>query len=323
MKSGGMAFLIEDETGEFRWQKETGDLSNNHKFLIASVTKLYATTVILNLVEEGMIAFDDKMAEYLPHNVVEGLHIYKGIDYSFQLTIRQLVAQTSGLPDYFTVGAKGEVSVIKQIASDPELSLDECLAITKRMNPRFAPDTKGKAYYSDINFDLLRLIIENVTGMSVEENYIKYIYQPLELMETYLYTKGMPYEFPGFWMKNNIYKIPNLLSEWPTSGSIISTKTEMMIFIKAFWGGKLFDKRHYAEMKQYNYIQFFPIQYGLGHMRFASYGAPEIIGHSGSTGVLCYYVPKYKVYITGCINEVNESKAIRMVLRLATCFRKK
>ena len=79
-------------------------------------------------------------------------------------------------------------------------------------------------------------------------------------------------------------------------------------------GRKLFDKIHYDEMKKYHNIQFYPMQYGLGHMRFASYGAPEIIGHSGS---------KYKVYITGCINEVNEPKATRMALRLAYCCRKK
>jgi hypothetical protein len=132
----------------------------------------------------------------------------------------------------------------------------------------------------------------------------------------------MPFDFPGFWIKGYVYKTPNCLSAWPTSGSVISTKTDMMVFLKAFWGGKLFDKSHYEEMKKYNYIQFFPMQYGLGHMRFCAYGSPEIIGHSGSTGVLCYYVPKYKVYITGCMNEMNEAKATRLVLRLADCFRR-
>lgn len=321
MKSEGMAFLVEDETGEFSWQRETGNLKNNHKFTIASVTKLYATTVILNLVDEGKIALEDKIAKYLPHKVLEGLHVYKGKEYSFELTLRQLLSQTSGLPDYFSVALKGGASIEEQFDSDPELSFEECLSINKRLKTRFAPDTKGKAYYSDMNFDLLQPIIESITNMTVEENYNKYIYKPLQLKDTYLFTKGMSYDFPGFWMKNKIHKIPNLLSGWPMSGSMISTKMEMIIFLKAFWGGKLFEQSHYDEMKEHNYIQYFPMQYGLGHMRFAAFGAPEIIGHSGSTGVLCYYVPKYKVYITGCINEVNEAKATRMVLRLANCFK--
>ncbi|MDF2821887.1 MAG: hypothetical protein K0R15_2335 [Clostridiales bacterium] len=117
------------------------------------------------------------------------------------------------------------------------------------------------------------------------------------------------------------YKVPNLLSGWPASGSVISTKTDMMIFLKAFWNGTLFDKMHLEEMKVYNYIQFYPIQYGVGHMRFKAFGSTEIIGHSGSTGVLCYYAPEYRVYLTGCMNEVNESKATRMVLQLANCFK--
>ena len=320
-KSGGMAFLVEDETGEFSWQKEVGDLRDNHKFATASVTKLYATAILLKLVDEGRCSLDDRISKYLPTDVVSGLHIYKGTDYSFALTVRQLIAQTSGLPDYFTVGIKGDVSVLEKMALDLELGLEEYLTITKKLKPRFAPDTKGKAYYSDINFDLIGLIIENITSITVEDNYKKYIFGPLNLINTYMFTKGMEFDFPGFWMKGHSYKIPNLLAGWPTSGSIISTKTEMMIFLKAFWSGRLFDSKHYEEMGKYHYLQFFPMQYGLGHMRFNSYGAPEIIGHSGSTGVLCYYVPKYKVYITGCINEFNEQKATRFVMRLAHCCR--
>jgi CubicO group peptidase (beta-lactamase class C family) len=276
MKSEGMAFLIEDDNNETRWQKETGALRDNHKFLIASVTKLYTTTVILNLVDEGRITLDSKICENLPAEIIEGLHIYKGTDYPRQLTIRQLIAQTSGLPDYYSESPKGSISIDKQFASDPIVSFDKALAITKQLRPRFIPDSKGKAYYSDINFDLLGKIIENVTNMTVAENFEKYIYKPLHLHHTYMFEKDMEFDFPGFWVKGNIYKIPNLLAGWPASGSVISTNTDMMIFLKAFWNGILFNKSHLNEMKVYHYIQFFPMQYGMGHMSdYFTVEAPE------------------------------------------------
>jgi CubicO group peptidase (beta-lactamase class C family) len=321
MKSEGMAFLIEDDDNEIRWQRETGALRDNHKFATASVTKLYTTTVIMNLVDEGKIKLESKICEYLPEEIIEGLHDYKGIDYSRQLTIRQLIAQTSGLPDYYTEKSNGALPIDQQFALDPFLPFEKALAISKQLSPRFIPDRKGKAYYSDMNFDLLGKIIEYVTGLNVAENFIKYIYEPLHLHETYMFEKNMEFDLPGIWVKGNIYKVPNLLSGWPASGSVISTKTDMMIFLKAFWNGTLFDKMHLEEMKVYNYIQFYPIQYGVGHMRFKAFGSTEIIGHSGSTGVLCYYAPEYRVYLTGCMNEVNESKATRMVLQLANCFK--
>lgn len=321
MKSSGMAFLVEDATGNFKWQRETGDLVDNQPFAIASVTKLYATTIMLKLVDQGQIALDDRLNNYLPASMLAGIHIYKGTDYSNYLTLRHLLTQTSGLPDYFTESTKDQPSTMQRFSQDPVVTFEENLAITKQLKPHFAPDTKGKAYYSDINFDLLEPLIVTLTNASVAENYQKYIFQPLQLQDTYVYTPGMPYDFPGFWMKGQTYKVPNSLGAWPTSGSLISTKTDMMVFLKAFWTGQLFDAKHYPTMKQYNSIQFYPLKYGLGHMRFKSFGAPEIIGHSGSTGVLCYYCPKYDVFITGCTNEVNEAKGIRIVLQLANSFK--
>lgn len=73
-------------------------------------------------------------------------------------------------------------------------------------------------------------------------------------------------------------------------------------------------------MKDYNYLQFYPIQYGLGIMRFSSFGAAEIIGYSGSTGTLCCYYPRYVVYATEAINGQDESKGIRQVCQVVNFF---
>ena len=89
------------ERGDAQWMGSAGELATDTPYFIASTTKLYMTAVILMLEEQGAIKLDDRIDQYLPDEVISGLHVLKGVDYSRQLTIRHLLAHTSGLPDYF------------------------------------------------------------------------------------------------------------------------------------------------------------------------------------------------------------------------------
>ena len=319
-KSGGMAFLVEDETG-FTWSSESGDLQNDKEYPIASITKLYTTAVIFCMEEEGKLSLDDKIAQYLSAEVIEGIHIYKGKDYSGDITIKQLLSQTSGLPDYYTQDSKNYAALSKTFSTDQGVSFDEILLRTKELKPHFNPGEKDKAYYSDLNFDLLGKIIEQMSGDSLENNYKKYIYDKLGIQSTYLFQPGMEFDFPGVWYQGEIYKVPNILATVGASGGIVSTKTDNMKFIKAFFNGELFSKDYMKVMtEQYRSLQFFPMQYGTGIMRFKMPVSPQLIGHSGSTGTLCYYSPQYQIYITGSINECNEVKSTQIAAELANCF---
>lgn len=321
LRSNGMSVLIENGTGSFTWEHSCGDLEGDQKYFIASVTKLFATTVLLNLFAEGKLSFGDKISKYLPKEYVEGLHVYKGIEYSNQLTMKHLMTQTSGLPDYFSESTKNELSGEELLKHDQILTLDETVKRTKRLPTKFAPGSKKRSYYSDINWDLFLPIIESVAEMSITECYDKYIITPLELSNTFLFTEGMEFSFPGVWIDDGIYKMPKLLLGWPLSGSIISTNRDMITFIKAFYGGKLFPKELFETENTYYYTQYIPLEYGLGNMRFRYPGIPTLYGHSGATGVLCYYAPKYDMYIAACINELNEVKATRMLAKLAYNFK--
>jgi len=319
-KSGGMAFQVEDESG-FSWSNESGNLVNNEYYPLASITKMYTTTVIFALVEEGKISLDDPISKYLSKEITDGIHLYKGKDYGKEITIAQLLSQTSGLPDYYTEGGKNFQALSTSFSKDQGISFDEIIERTQELKPHFAPGEKNKAYYSDLNFDLLGKIIEQVTEESLEENYATYIYAKLNLTDTYLFREGMDFSFPGVWYKGEIYKVPNILATVGASGGIVSTKSDNMKFLKAFFGGELFDVSYLDIMeKTYRKLQFFPMQYGTGIMRFHMFGSPDLIGHSGSTGTLCYYSPKYHVYVTGSINECKEAKAIQIAAELVNCF---
>lgn len=319
MRSGGMAYQVEKGDGSFSWSRETGDLTGDRQYALASITKLYTATIMLKLTDNGKISLDDTIDTYLEDSIVDGIHLYKGADYSHKITIRQLLSHTSGLPDYYTESSKEYKAIARDFALDQAFSFDDMVVRIKALTPHFVPGEKGKAYYSDFNFDLLKVMIENITGKSLEENYQQYIFEPLQLKKTYLFTKNMEYDIPGIWMDGKFCAMPNMLASSGAAGGLVANRTDNMIFLKSFMEGKLFDPSRFNEMKDYNYLQFYPMQYGMGIMRFSSFGAAEIIGHSGSTGTFCYYCPKYDVYVTGAMNEQDQS-GIRQVCKLVNCF---
>lgn len=56
-------------------------------FIIASITKLFTTACIFNLSENHRISFNDKISKYIDEEILKGLCVFKGEDYSFDITI--------------------------------------------------------------------------------------------------------------------------------------------------------------------------------------------------------------------------------------------
>lgn len=183
----GTSFAFKKDT--LAWRGSSGNLSIDQPYFIASTTKLFTTAIILRLRAEGKLNLDDKISKYIDKSILLGLHIYKGKDYSQELTIKHLLSHTSGLPDYFqgkgTSGKSLENEITENI--DQFWTFEQAIERTKKMTPLFAPGTKGKANYSDANFQLLGKIIENITHKSYAENCREFIIQPLGLTKTYLY----------------------------------------------------------------------------------------------------------------------------------------
>ena len=63
-----------------------------------------------------------------------------------------------------------------------------------------------------------------------------------------------------------------------------------------------------------------PMKYGMGKMCYNMFGAPNTIGHSGSTGAFAYYIEKYDVYAVGTTNDFNEEGSIQKMLRMVMAF---
>ncbi|GAB3345241.1 serine hydrolase domain-containing protein [Modestobacter lapidis] len=135
---------------------------------VGSNTKTWTATVIVQLVDEGRIGLDDPVSRYRP-DVPNGENI----------TIAQLLDMSSGLANYTE-----DLELNEQMDSDPGRvwTPEELLAIGLAEPPAFPP---GEGFlYSNTNYVLLGVIIEQLTGSPVEQAFQNRIFDPLELSQT-------------------------------------------------------------------------------------------------------------------------------------------
>jgi CubicO group peptidase (beta-lactamase class C family) len=274
---------------------------------------------------KGSFRLDDPAGNYLDKQVMDGLLVIKGVDYSGQITIRQLLAHTSGLPDYFQQKKADGKSLLEELTAgiDQCWNFEQVIAYAKKMKPAFRPGEKGKALYSDTNYQILGQLIETVAVKPVQQVLQEIVFTPLGLEKTYLYTDSQDSRPATLHYKKKRLHMPLAMASFGTDGGIVSTSAELMTFLKAFFSGQLFPAENFKWMKEWNRI-FFPLEAGIGMTRFKLPGVfspfkamPEFIGHSGLSGTVAFYVPEKDLYITGTVNQINNpSRSFRLMLQL-------
>ena len=262
-------------------------------FRIGSNTKTMTGTVILQLVDEGKLALDDPVSDYVPE-VPNGENI----------TITQLLNMRSGLHNYSEL-----ISFNRILDEDPQKvwQPEELVAMGLAEEPYFPP---GDGYhYSNTNTVLLGMIIEEVTGNSADDEFRSRIFEPLGLDETLLPAlddPSIPDPHPrGYlWGTNESTAVdpalpvdeqeaalagdiqPNDVTEdspswgW-TAGAAISTAGDLATYVEALIGGGLLS----TELQAVRLDSLQPVdaddpqsaQYGLA---LAQLG--PLLGHDGS-----------------------------------------
>lgn len=140
-------------------------------FELGSTTKAFTALAVILLKEEGALAYSDSISDYLPWFAPT----YKGE--RAQISIDQLLAHTSGIPSWS----------IKLI---PEGTTKDLLGTTIHKISDIALDTyPGTTYqYATVNYDVLAMIIEQVTGMSYQNYVTEHILIPLGMTNSYFST---------------------------------------------------------------------------------------------------------------------------------------
>ncbi|WP_415839372.1 serine hydrolase domain-containing protein [Nocardioides zeicaulis] len=204
---------------------------------IASNTKMFTATVVLQLVEEGLVDLDAPVERYLP-GVVRG----SGND-GRDITVRELLQQRSGLPDYdsLVVAAGGSLSAVRHTYFEPRELLDAALAEP----PHFRPGSRWE--YSNTNYVVLGLLVQRVTGRPVSEEITRRVVRPLRLRDTYWpgvgeqrlrgpHPRGYLADAPGEPWQDSTVMDPSL--GW-AAGQLVSTPADLGRFMQGLLGGEL------------------------------------------------------------------------------------
>lgn len=299
-------------TGEILWRMRSDDGSldytfgdPNRPFFIASATKLYVTAILAQLRAEGVLDWDSSLSDLLPHLPLR--------DLLGNATVREVMAHTSGLADYFEGSRRVGLSTFDRVIDkDFSWNVNDVITWTVDMKPA----VRGKGLYSDTGYQLLGALIEKLDGCTFTESLHTRISQRIGLDNTYCFspeTLSRYSEVAPLMHGDHALNIPLAMASVRADGGIVSTSRDSLIFIDAFFGGELFPTELLSEMETDWHSIFRPLEYGTGVMRFklprlmtGFRRVPPFVGHSGASGTVMFRCPDYGLTIVGTVNQTKK-----------------
>ncbi|MFJ3928195.1 serine hydrolase domain-containing protein [Streptomyces sp. NPDC090022] len=234
----GTAGVADTTTGRERHPRD--------RFRIGSTTKTFTATVLLQLVAEHRLTLDDPVRTWIPEAPAD-------------VTVRQLLGHTSGIPDYVT-----DPVIVSRSVGLPFLEHrfdsyrpQDLVAIALSRPPVFAPGTRWA--YSNTNYVLAGMIVERVTGGPLADAIAQRITRPLGLTATYL-PRGDDPRIHGPHGRHysklmltapdaGVHDVTELNPSWGwAAGGIVSTTGDLDRFFGALLGGRLLPPAQQEEM---------------------------------------------------------------------------
>lgn len=207
---------------------------------VADITQLVTGSVVLSLVGEGLLSLDDTVERWVPGLLGPGAVV----------TVGQLLQQTSGIFDYTETAAfQADVKAMPLADVPPQ----QLVGYVAQLPLEFPPGSQFN--YSRTDAIVLGLVIEAVTGMSLEDAIAARVTGPLDLDRTQLpttnelpapRTEGYEFKVAEF---GPIRKVTNAISPswtWASAG-MISTPVEIGRLLRARMAGRLFPESLVAQ----------------------------------------------------------------------------
>lgn len=174
--------IYEKYYGGFTYDDNSEGVTENAVYDIASLTKVIATTsAVMKLYEKGQIDLDDKVSKYLPDFAANGKE---------NITVRNLLLHNSGLKAWIP---------FNQFCSTRKEVIDAI------MNVGLEYETGASFVYSDLNFIVLGLLMEKISGSTLAEYCYKEIFEPLRMESTFFTPSDnkhiVPTEYDETWRK--------------------------------------------------------------------------------------------------------------------------
>lgn len=317
---GGGILRVECDDGTLLWEGAAGKVAQGSAtalvpgdaFEIQSATKPLTAALVLTFVDDGRIALDTPLGSILPASDTRGLLVVGGHDYGPELTVRQLLQHTAGLPDYWNDGPFGDddENVFQRAYNADENRLwqpREVLALARQLTPISRPGVAH--HYSDTGYVLLGLISETLGGKPYHVLLRERIFAKLGMTATYLryFETPTPEPVVAAWYDEGalIAGMRHQSADW-AGGGLVSTAADLAKFARGLAGGHVVKPSTFAAMRAYGPTAVDGVDYGLGLFRvdFAKYGEPERgswEGHDGY-GAAFMYAMKPGVVLTGTLN---------------------
>ena len=263
----------------------------NDKFRGGSIMKPFVSVVILQLIEEGLLSLDDPMTNVLPASVTGKFAN------SSNITVRMLLNHTAGIPEWL-----GEAQ-INEIAANPAKiwEVEEYIDLAAGQEPYFDP---GEGiYYSNTDYNLLGLVIEQAAGRAWREEVRERIIEELNLENTLLPEPGEIFipddHIRGYHpMGEQLIDLTGIdpsMAGAAGGHALVTTATDLTAFLDAVLAGELFQNPEtleemltFEEADPYGMpvipgIEWDYYGYRLGLEKWVLSSGVELIGHAGTT----------------------------------------
>ena len=245
-----------------------------------SVSKQFTAASILLLEQQGMLSLDDDVKKYVPELP----------DYGHTITLRQMIQHTSGLRDWGSIAEMaGWPRWTKAYSNEDALDI---ICNQKTLNHK-----PGDEYiYSNSNYQLLTIIVQRVSGMSLAEFTRKHIFEPAGMNHTQWrddYTRVVLNRAIGYSKSDTEYKtfMPNEFAYG--NGGLLTTTEDLLIWINYMLDGKfgspsLLEK----QLERNTFNNGVMHNYGAG-LFVGTYRGWKYFSHSGETAGYRAYVEAY------------------------------
>lgn len=325
----GVALSAHSQSSGSELHLGAGDLDADKPYFAASTTKLYTTAVVLQLVAERRVALDDPFRRHLQGAESARLHLWQGRDCTGEITLRQLLAHTSGLPDYFEPlkGGQGLYATLVG-GQDRGWTFAQAMEMARAQGARHAPGQTRRASYADTNFQLLGQVIEAVEAAPLARVMQRRLFAPLGLANTWLYDDPADLRPHPLRYRHAALHIPLAMASFQADGGVVTTARDALAFARAFFEGRLFDAGQLQALQDWRPMAF-PLSYGTGMMRFALprwmtgfRRVPPLLGHSGLSGAFAFHAPDAGLTFAGTVNQIDKpDTSFRLLVKLALAWR--
>lgn len=287
--------IYERAYGRFTYEPNAKEVTINSMFDLASVTKVFATTMcLMKLYDEGKVNLEEKLSKYFP-----------GYEFGEKNEVRvvDLLIHESGLPAYYS----------------PQKGEKRNEIIDTVINKKLVYEKNTKTVYSCLNFVTTMLLIEKIAGKSMMEFYNDNFVIPLKLKRT-MFNPPDELKEECLPTENGLQGIvhdPLARGLEGKSGNagLFSTAEDLSVLCRVLLNDGKFDEKQIFKKET---IELFTKRYSerssraLGFDTKSSYGytsagklfSDNSFGHTGYTGTSVWIDPVRKIYSIILTNRV-------------------